>query len=528
MLIILLLCLLLGACRPSPVLHDIEYTQDATQVDPDVEMEEPDLDAEEQTEDFNQEQNIQSETPRESTRSSGIFGAKGNAEQSVKAEYSAGANNNIDSQEAPGKQTENADAQEAGGGTDIAENTGGGKTYKQIVDGRGETVDVPENAEHVTAVGAAAQMVEMLGGSGRLTGSNNDLLAGIASAVFADAGTVANWWDGDGSLPISDANFAQLVASAPDVCFEISGQNTFSDAQVGQLAQAGIAYVVLPPLADADKLKQSVSIVAQVLGGDAENIASGYSKWVDDVISEVSGDTADAGSSTTGLYIFGWDAGVSYHLNNTKGVIPTDGSGLAVAFSPTRGQLISTFMDAAGVKNESTRIGSRYRDSELVYVTPMFRQFVPQISENVATYYSGEGIIPGSVDLFVSRNVANTYYQLGSGVFPAVIASSQQVKEQLDNNWYWKYHPKDSNGYIDVDGQSFYCGVVGEYDIFVNPYGMSSWEASLESPLEAYWTACKYKGTYTIDQVKEKTNQFYKDFFGVTLTPEQLTVVFGE
>lgn len=529
-LIILMLCLTLGACRPSPILHDIEYTQDASQVDPEVEMEEPDLDAEEETEDFNQEQNYQAETPRDTSRSTGIFGAKGNAQKSVEAKYSANETNDLNTPEAPGQQAENETAPEASGGsTDIPENTGGGKTYKQIVDGRGETVEVPENAEHVTAVGAAAQMVEMLGGSGRLIGTNNDLLAGIAGAVFSDASSIANWWDGDGSLQISDEAFAQLVTSAPDVCFEISGQNTFSDSQVAQLGDAGIAYVVLPALSSVDNLKHSVNIVAQVMGGDAESVETRYDQWVDDVINEVSGNVSDT-DIMAGLYVFGWDEAAAYHLNNTKGVIPTDGSGLAVAFSPTRGQLISTFMAAAGVKNESTRIASRYRDTELVYVTPMFHQFNATVSENVAKYYSGEGLVAASVDLFVSRSVsdANSYYQLGSVSFPAVIASSEAVKERLENNWFWQYHEKDSNGYINIDGQSFYCAVIGGYSIFVNPYGMSSWECSLESPLEAYWTACKYRGLYTIDEVKEKANQFYSDFFGVTLSAEQLTSVFGE
>lgn len=542
LLIIVLLCLTLNGCRPSPVLHDIEYTKDASQVDPDVEMEEPDEEGEE-TEDFNQEMNEISETPRDTERSTGIFGAKGSEEQSVKTTYSSGETNNMAASDAPTQQTADAGSEQTGGvpaeqpqeaepantpePDDNPENTGGGRTYKQVVDGRGVTVEVPEDVGLVTATGAAAQMVEMLGGSGRLAGSDSALLSGLAASVFPDAAAIPAWWDGDGSTAISDGNFAQLLAALPDVCFEISGLNTFTDAQVQQLTQDGIAYVVLPALASAEDLKHAVDIVAQVMGGSAAEMAERYYSWVDGVVSEVSGAASD--SDMSGLYIYGWDDAASYHLSNTKGAIPSDGSGLAVAFSPIRGQLISTFMAAAGVKNESTRIASRYRDTELVYVTPMFHQFDAVVSENAAKYYSGAGMYGSAFDLFVARMITDsTYYQLGSVTYPAVIVSSDEVKDRLENNWFWQYHDKDSNGYINIDGQSFYCAVIGGYSVYVNPYGMSSWESSLESPLEAYWVASKYKGIYTIDQVKEKTNQFYADFFGITLNADQLTYIFGE
>ena len=58
---------------------------------------------------------------------------------------------------------------------------------------------------------------------------------------------------------------------------------------------------------------------------------------------------------------------------------------------------------------------------------------------------------------------------------------------------------------------------------------MVDWaEGSVESPLEAYWVAYEFYGTYTLDQVKSKTSEFYSTFFGVTLSSSELTAIFGE
>ena len=109
-----------------------------------------------------------------------------------------------------------------------------------------------------------------------------------------------------------------------------------------------------------------------------------------------------------------------------------------------------------------------------------------------------------------------------------MIVSSSEVLQRLESSWFWQYHQRDSNGYINEGGQSFYSAIVGEYSKYVNPYGMCSWESSVESPLEAYWVASKYRNAWTMDQVKGLTRQFYQDFFGVTLNDAQLTDIFGE
>jgi hypothetical protein len=69
---------------------------------------------------------------------------------------------------------------------------------------------------------------------------------------------------------------------------------------------------------------------------------------------------------------------------------------------------------------------------------------------------------------------------------------------------------------------------VGEYGVYVIPRGMLSWaEGSVESPLEAYWVACKLQNAFTMDEVQAKTQEFYQTFFNVTLSGDQLSAIFA-
>lgn len=542
----LLLAVLLGlscsACRESPVLHEVRYEHTAPEVDPEQEMLDPEDDGA-KDEQFDREKDESAETVRDSTENMGFEDPSfADAEHSTEVDYSPEASNGWQSQDAP-----SGTAQSEGNGENakdpspsdsesenpenLPDNSG---ALKQVVDGSGRTVTLPANIETVTAVRWAAQMVEMLGGSGRLLAADNDFLSSsLAMAAFSDLKNVRSLWSGSGNSGMTGNQFAALLELKPDVCFEISGENTFSEAQIRQLDAAGIAYVVLPALTSVDTLKQAVSLLADILGTnhttgtDASSIAASYAKWVDGVV----GDVKDKISSDcTSLYLSDWDSSATYVLDHTKGVIESEGSGLAVAYSPKKAQLVSTFMKAAGIINESTRIMSLHRDSEGVYVAPMFHQFDAVVSGRKATFYSGAGEYGSAYDLFVARMITDSsYYQLGGTQYPAVITANENIKEQLENDWFWQYHESDANGYITISGQSFYCGIIGPYSIYVNPQGMCDWaEGSAESPLEAYWVSYKFGGGFTLDDVKEKTNTFYQQFFGLTLTEKQLKEMFGE
>ncbi len=559
---ILSFSLLLGGCRSSPVLEQIIYMQEAEEPAPEEEMLDPG-DAGREDEQFDNKPEDEAETQRDTEAEQGLEGEADEAEEAAEADHSEETQDDFETSAAPSQTTENqnadtpestpeppvneqteADPPEDADGSDpegegdddesgeaaAGESAGGDAgTGRQIVDAEGRAVDIPENVETVTATGAAAQFVGLIGGENRLVAADSGILSSaLAVQVFPELTGIPAWWPDDADKPISPENFEALIAAHPDVCFEQSGDNTFTNSQVLQLEEAGISYFVLPGLSSVDNLKQMVSLVAEVLGGEAADKAAAYIGWVDDLLGDVSGKTA--GTDFTSLYIADWDSEASYQLSDTAGVIEPYGSGLAVAYSPLKNQLMSAFMTAAHVTNESTRICGMHRDSNYVYVTPMFHQFSAVVSGSRAAFYSGAGEYGSAYDLFVTRLTGeSTYIQLGSSQFPAVIASSDGVREKIENDYFWEYRQSDANGYVNIDGESFYRGVCGEYDIYINPCGMCSWaEGGLESPLEACWIAYKFSGTYTLDEVKEKTAEFYTEFLGVALSDEQLKNIFGE
>lgn len=545
LLLAALLCAGLSACRESPVLQETLYLSAQEEVDEEQEELDPEDEGEED-EQFENEEEEDADTQRGEEEDMGLTGQEEDASNAAGVEYSATSGHDW---EAAGSDEDAA--QNGQGGADSPdstqiedsdgeavspENTADAEldTAKQVVDGAGRTVTLPENVETVTAVRWAAQMVEMLGGSGRLLAADGDFTASaLAKAAFSDLSGVRTLWPGDGSQYISGGDFAALLALQPDVCFEISGDNTFSNSQIAQMQEAGIAYVVLPKLNSVANLETALSLMAQILdtnastGESASDIAGAYSSWVDSVVSTVKSKTS--GQALSSLYIAGWDADAQYILNNTHGVSFPTGLGLAYAYSPLKAQFLTTFMAAANITNESTRIASLYRDTDYLYVTPMFQQFMPTVSGKMATYYDSTGKVAASKELFVSRAVGgDTYYELGSSAYPAIIAANEEVKTQIENNFYWQAHDLTDTGYYVTDGMNFYHGVAGPYDIYVLPQGMCDWaDGSLESPLAAYWLACQFDGAYTLDEVRGETQSFYQTFFGVTLSDQQLNEIFA-
>ena len=186
-------------------------------------------------------------------------------------------------------------------------------------------------------------------------------------------------------------------------------------------------------------------------------------------------------------------------------------------------------MSAAGLTNESTRIRSLHRDGDYVYVAPMFHQFDPAVSGDRAVYYSGAGEFGAAYDLFVARQVTQSlYYQLGSSDFPAIVVADENVKAQLEADFFWQYRESDANGFVVIDGSSYYRGVNGPYRVFVQPAGLGDWASgALDSPLEAYWLAWKLLGAMDREEMLERAADFYRDFLGLDLDEAELNGIFG-
>jgi ABC-type Fe3+-hydroxamate transport system substrate-binding protein len=542
------LCLLLSACRSSPVLVQEVHVQEAEDQTQDQELSPEDQGQED--EQFQNEEREDLDTQRDTENNEGITRDVGEADQAVDVDHGS---TNLESHDTPtqasggtgetvapaqtttAQQPQQSETPTVSQQPDTGTASTGGElaptepsqepepaiTYRQIVDATGDYVDIPENLSTCTAVGVAAQLALMLGGSEALVGADENVLY---SSIAGLLGVSANvWWSGNGTAGISDDCFSALLAAKPDACFVISGQNTFSEGQTQQLKDAGIAVVMLYALSSIDSLGYN----AQIMGEAFRNTdkASRYAAWVSDLLSQVSSATSGTDAFTSSLYLCGWDYGASYQA------LGRDGYGVAYAYTANKLQLMSALMERAGVVNTSTDAYSAGRNtSDYVYVMPRTNGSGGWVSGSLGILNVGN--LESKYDRYVTRVTGTGRIQLGDPLYRWVLVDSQDTKSQLEESVFWQYDPNiDSNGYVYIDGNKTYQSIIGSYDIYVVPqgqFGCDLAEASVESALEAWWVAAKLLGTYSLGEVQEKTSAFYQEFYGITLSDGVLQTMFGE
>lgn len=575
-IIVLIVVLGFTGCRPSPVIEQVIYTKNATVIDKEQQQLEPETKAKESEqlkpetkEDAKNKKDTKKEAGKVDTNSKETNAPSGETKseaketkakpketkkqetkkQETKKQETTAEETSLE-EESTIEETSDQDVDETiiddtGDDEEVSEEETTEAPKKIVSDGKGEEQEIPEDVHQVTAVGSVASIVEMLGGSERLAGSSSDFTSSsLIKSLCSDVseGKVETWWSDDGSEAISSSNFKKLLKAKPDVCFEISGQNTFSSSQIKQLESEGISYMVLPELNSVQNLKDTVTIVASVLdenyssGKSATKIAKSYCDWVDDTISTVESKTSKVALAS--LYITQWRDDISYQFTKKYESLPKEaarngkGSGVAIAWSPKKDEMMTTFMNAAGVTNTSTANGN-LDDTELSYVTPMFHQFFPEFSSNEYSYYDKN--IAAGADWFVVNKLSDsTFDLLGTKEFPAIIVANKEIKSSIENNWYWKYWGEITGsdwgfGYVAEDGTSYYSSIGGDYDIYVNPTGIGSWaDGSIDSPLEVYWIANKISGKVSDSTLKSEVKGFYKEFFDVSLSDGQVNKIIGE
>ena len=479
----------------------------------------------------NQNQDQTSQNQNQASQNQGQSGQN----QSGQASSQGSADSQAPSQQTepagqPESQSSSSEEEQGQGGSGDTPAPGDVPTRKQVVDVSGVLKDIPNEVNSAAATGAAAQIVEMLtGGSVLKAADQNFLSSSLAVNTFADLSQVSCLWQDDGTEAIADSQFAALLEIHPDVCIEISGDNTFTDEQVAVLEQNEIAYIVLPQLSSLSSLTRAVEIMGQVLSSSGNTApsekASQYISWVTSLMSDVSSRTSEIARST--VYVSGWDmeASYAYQAELSGGFFPSSGQGLAYA-EPAGAYLISDLISKANVTNESNR-KSTYKSYQRVYITPLFTQFAPDIYGS-GTFIKGDTL---SADQFISVNAGYMYnYSLGSSEYPAVIAADEETAEHILVDPFWQYYEGGTYGCLAVNGQDTpvkYRIIAGQYSVYVNPRGMLSWtEGSLESPLESLWIAYAVQGAYTLDEVINEANSFYQEFFGRSLTQAEIEYMF--
>ncbi|MCD7981328.1 MAG: hypothetical protein LUF32_03275 [Clostridiales bacterium] len=536
-----------AGCRKSPVLVQVVYEQDY-EVDEDTETESIDNDEEyeDQDEDLSPQEEIDdSDSKRDQTRENAISGdGSDEADQTYSATYSdtaqdtgTAAQGTSSGDSSDGTDSGSGTAGDSTGSGEDNDGTGGGDgslegesesgtevvpgtdedATRTIVDARGEYVEIPENVDTVTAVGEAAVIVEMLGGSGRLLGSSGSFTGNsMAAGAFSSQGfsDVQTWWDGDGSSTITSASFNALVAAHPDVCFVISGQDTFSDDQAAALAEAGIAYVALYAFTSISNLEKSVSLVGEVLGDRSSNggtnapqIAENYASWADGVVSAVDG----RGSAMTTLYVSAWDESALWEMKNSvSGTLRSD-YGVAIAM---KAKNTAPLNDCMGIANLTNRALDNY------YIVPLKNNYWL----HYVTGGSGKtGTSSGQMQTVLTESTAGV--GLGDSTFPAIVVADSSIKSKIENDYHWSVYGRNTDsagnsavGFSDGLGHTVPSSIVGDYDIYVNPSGgVASWTEGIEAPLEAAWLSYKFQGGCTLSQLRSWVSEFYSTFYGISV-----------
>lgn len=546
-----LLCVILSGCKPSPVLTEIVYDDTPEIVDTQANQSSVENEADNTDPDENlppRENDEEADSARDRDRETPLPDETQDEQNEVAPDtvYDPGANSDSQTDAGSTESTAPENPAEEGADSPAAEETVpeiDTSSVRQIVDARGRVVDIPERVRSVCAVGEAAVFVCMLGGSDKLAATSESLSSGLSSQILS-APDSAVLWRGAGKSPLSSADFNVLLDCRPQVCFEISGQITFSEAQIEALAQAGIAYVVLPSLNSGSNICQAVRVVGTVLGNEngvdapakAEEYIRFYQKTLDFVASRVDPfspdginyDTREKDSSLAGkdgvytLFVSGWDSAVRYTLHDDA-YVSLDGIGLPVTKTGYTASPVSYFLSMAGVANSAALAENCYspRLTQLKYINPV-------ISPNKALSVSG-----GTGADYDTRYVLTSAdgYSLGQAEFFTIIAANQTIRDNIEKSPLWKNYGQISSatgltngyGFLDQNGDIVTTTIQGDYSICVLPDGVGSWaDGSAESVLTSVWAAWRIRGVVTETEVKSFLSDFYQQFYNYTLSDSQM------
>lgn len=576
----------LSGCRKSPALVDEVYTEDAAQIAPDHEAYEPDEQGEEDSHESNKETESAESKQGEAATAAVRDDQADNNGTSRDNDKSAKENNDLENSGGQPSQAEGSGEGGASSGTNgmpddtdaepdnsIPSDKEDGNSQqgsnsevpkKHVTDAYGVEQEIPEDVYTVTAVGGAAPIVAMVGGPGRLVGTSESFASNTLGSMILNSDPdvhTETWWTGDGSGPMGEAEFEQLLKAKPDLCFVIDGQSAFSSEQLTLLQQNGISSLTLPKLSSTEKMKEAVQIVAQALdvnestGENANVIAQNYCSWVDKTLENTAENRKDLDYYS--IYISEWrddirferryDPGFSYgdgfmdgfivDFPASSGVVNGAGYGVAIASTDADGKPLLELWNSAGVRNctEEDHIQGAILDAQRLgytgmYIFPYMNEFgLPTFSDS--SYYFPSDSSPDWYNVFdfypftwgliwVGTTLGQTYdgskHLGGSERYPAIVVADDYVKSMISSSPQWKA------GFLEGINDSA-KDIAGEYEIYVNPAGFDNWaDGSVDSPLEAYWIQCKISGAISEDAMKTQVRNFYRDFYGITLSDSQI------
>ena len=441
----------------------------------------------------------------------------------------------------------------------------------EIIDANGSYVKIPSDVETVAAVGEVAVIVEMLGGDGRLVATSESLTDNeLAQKVFDDLDDVKTLWEEDGTEGISSSDFKKLVKLCPDVCLVTSGESIFTDAQLETLEENDIPVVTVYRMNIADNILENVDLIGELLGSDtsdgkknAVKMAQKYTTWYEKYISQNKGkrftdytltdynnDVVSSGGSVKylnsqgsgyyTLFIEYWDttADVSVYSNESYGLVASWSGGAGATDSGYSNSPLSYYMSMASVVNsaaaESARLGLKKQYTW--YVNGWLNtQIVVYISGQFTDYKasdSSNGPYLSRVRTSALENTQLNTVALGSDDFDTVIVANSNIKTRLKSSMLLKsYDLQTEGGYsyygFKSGGLRYETSVTDDYDIVVNPYGVSCWyEGSVEAPLEMMWIGYTF-GTTSADEedLYDVIRTFYDTFYDYDISDSDIAKI---
>lgn len=552
----------MSGCRESKVIQEILYSQRSE-----------DIDYNNKTKVANNDENNKEKDPNLSKKKidksqkkkddKKVAAKKGTGKNEGKAAKEVG-DSNAKSGKANKKQK--TDGKDKGKGEASEGQAGGGASEdpnsRQITDSQGNTIDLPEDVSSVVVASSGAGIVQMLGGKDILAGTSESFANNsLAKKVFGSEGIskAKSYWTGDGTTPMNESSFNELLKKKPDVCVGIGGETNFSDSQIARLKKNKIAYVTIPGLNTAYNIENAVQIIGKMIGNrskvsggvNAKQLASDYVDYCHNLVDEVTSKTGlftwegidfnndvsvngvkhVSGASSDGdytLYVSDWDSGAKFKASES-GTVIFEETGIAAAPQGYSNSPLSYYLSVAGVCNNGARF-TNSGEEEYAAIPLAINTYTNKMTGSSLSIY------PNKAESFLrvwSGGEDETY--LGDSNFPAVIVENEEIKDKIRSSEMWIGRER-----ITVNGESGYGFKASNgrfvksyakkgYDIYVNPEGVSSWtKGSVESVLESIWAAWKFSGSYSKNDVKDEIREFYSTFYRYDLSSSELNDILNE
>lgn len=513
---LLAVSMLLSGCRQSPALRRISYQSynQATHLSPDTGEQEKDESAKngptnqksDKTnlkikDNVNPSQTVDAQATTQITSDGTAVGTQNGASAvTVPAGSGVGSGGGGTGAVTPSSESPSSTSPSSAVPSSSSESSSSAETYDVYLSTE-QTVKLPDNVKYIAAVGATAEMVEMLKSSDqKIVATSTAQKNSFFATAFPDIASAAAVWSTDTLSNISDSEMEQLskLPNKPDVvfCNSISTEkaetlydkykiavvvtpatdaNTVENATFAELGGGEYGAATIPFNAIAS-MKERVSLVGRVLdghvnSGTAQNLASNFNSYYDEICLELKNqfpllyqDIDDIQHDQIIAYVYEGaivTAGDNRGIGETKSVLlPADGENF--------------FTDYAYLNDYENLNYTTYRQSILS----------PDM-----VYYDSLGRVLSPV------NIKYAIYET----------------------------PADMTKYV---------GVFDEATVkYINPRGACSWvEGSPESALEPLWIASKFHadnaalfGGDAESTMRKAVKDFYQTYLHVSLSDGQVS-----